>query len=469
VDGDDGGDQNDLMSESLSAHRVSLASAGVPLAQVIATEELLHRSARTPDLAAENRVLLALAETMARAPHEVLKRLVDEACALCHADSAGISLLDNDVPPGEAPRFVWKATSGGLGPFEGNAMPRNFSPCGTVLDCNETLLMSHPVRHFRYIEELPMPVCEVLLVPFFRNGVSIGTVWVAAHSDDRKFDAEDARLIRSLSQFAAAAIQVLDAAEAEARRHRLAHELAQDELASMTLTKIQLENADRERTQFLATLAHEMRNGLCPMANAVRILARSKEPQAQMSAREILQRQLAQLNRLVEDLLDTSRISSGKLHLKLTELDLTSLVRNVAEANRIRIEQSGQHLSLEMPAGPLRVRGDEVRLSQVLTNLVTNAAKYGAAGGTVTVSLRAEGTNAVIRVRDTGVGIEAAMLSKVFDLFVQLDHTLGKSQGGLGIGLALVKRLVSMHGGSVAAHSEGLGKGSEFCVSLPLL
>ena len=457
------------MTQSPVSQRSSAPGAGHSLAQVIVTEELRNRPSRPPNLAAENRVLLALAERMSRDPKDVLQRLVDEARLLCRADSAGISVLESDSSAGVPPRFRWKATSGGLRPFVGNVMPREFSPCGTVLDRNETLLMQYPVRHFPYIEALPIPVCEVLLVPFFRGNVAIGTVWIATHSEDIQFDAEDARIVRSLSQFASAAVQVLEAQEAEARRHRLAEERTQDEIASMTLTNLRLEETDRERAAFLATLAHEMRNGLGPMSNAIGILKKSKEPQQQSTAREMLERQVGQMNHLVEDLLDTSRVSSGKMRLTLVELDLVPIVRHALDTTRARIEQSGQRLVADIPNEALRVEGDEVRLSQVLANLLTNAAKYGAVGGTVMVSLKREGPHAVIRVADSGVGLEPAMLSKVFDLFVQVDSTLTKSQGGLGIGLALVRRLVAMHGGSVSARSEGLGRGSEFSVSLPLL
>jgi signal transduction histidine kinase len=433
----------------------------IPLAQVITTEELARRPSRPPDLAAENSVLLGLAETMASAPHEVLQRLVDEARTLCRADSAGISLLEPPLPGSTDVHFRWKATSGGLGPFAGNTMPRDFSPCGTVLDYDRALLMSDPVRHFQYIERLPIPVREVLLVPFYRQGKAIGTVWVAAHSAERHFDREDERIVVSLSRFAAAAVQALENSEMKALGHQAARALAEGELARLAA-------AERERAEFLAALTHELRNMLAPMSNAVRIIEVSDDRTPRNRAREMLDRQIRLMNRLIADLLDTSRISAGKLTLDFADVDLTDIARNAAEASRSRIEESDQRFIIEIPDRKLQVRGDDMRLAQILGNLLLNAAKYGVAGGSVTLSVTQEGDHAVIRVRDTGIGIEPAMLSRVFDLFVQVDRSMKGSEGGLGIGLALVKRLTKLHGGYVEARSEGLGKGSEFAVYLPI-
>lgn len=428
----------------------------VALAEVITTDQLALRPSRAPDYAAENRVLLQLAETMTRAPEAVLQQLVDAARELCRAGSAGVSLLE----PAESPaRFRWKATSGGLGPFVGNTMPRAFSPCGTVLDENRLLLMSDPVRHFRYIEGLPVPVREALLVPFHRDGVAIGTVWVASHTAERQFDAEDARLVQSLSRFAAGATGALASARAA----------AEHELAGVTEMHRRLQEVDRERADFLATLTHELRNVLAPMSNAVHIVKLSPDRATRTQAREMIERQISLLNRHVDDLLDTSRLTSGKLRLEVQDLDLVTVVRVAGEAARARIEERGQRFDVECCVEPLPVRGDEVRLTQVFSNLLNNAAKYGVRGGQVRLSVQREGSEALVRVVDDGIGIEAAMLPQIFDLFVQVDRSLLKAEGGLGIGLTLVKQLTEMHGGRVSATSEGPGKGSEFRVLLPLV
>lgn len=372
---------------------------------------------------------------MAQSPDQVLQLLVDEARVLCNAGSAGISLLDDVCPAGEAPCFRWLATSGAFAPLAGNTMPRNFSPCGSVLDVGHTLLMSDPVRHFEYINVLPVPVREVLLVPFYRNEVAIGTVWIASH-DEHKFDKEDARLVKSLSQFASAALQ--------------------------------MNEANQDKGEFLVTLTHELRNVLAPMSNAVTIIKQSDEFAVRVKAREMLERQIQQLTRLIEDLLDTARIARGKLHLELAVIDFAKVVRNASEAAHDRVERSGQQLQVSVPDAPVWVRGDETRLAQVLGNLLTNAAKYGRPDGEVKVTLTADADEAKVSVRDFGVGISATMLPKIFNLFVQVDDSVAKSQGGLGIGLSVVHRLVAMHGGHVEARSEGADRGSEFIVTLPL-
>jgi signal transduction histidine kinase len=407
------------------------------LQSVSATDELKRRPVRTADFEAENRVLMSLAETMAQSPAGVLQKLVDSARDLCQADSAGISLLDVDEDGRSC--FRWKAVSGGFSSFLGTTLPRDFSPCGAVLDANQTLLMSEPVRYFEYIANLPLPVHEVLLVPFYRGEKPVGTVWVVAHTRNRHFDGEDERIVRSLSQFAADATLALEQAE------------------------------NRDSGEFLAILAHEIRNVMAPMSGALRIVKVSDDRLVRERAREMMERQLAHLSRLVEDLTDSARISSGKLSLDFQVTDLCDIVRNALEATRGRIEASRQNVDLTMPDTVIPIRGDVTRLTQVLGNLLTNAAKYGVAGGRVVVSVIRDDADVVVKVADSGIGIDPAMLPRIFDLFVQVDSSTQHSQGGLGIGLALVKRLVEMHGGTVAAHSAGIGQGSEFAVRLPIL
>ncbi len=393
----------------------------IPLAQVITTEELARRPSRPPDLAAENSVLLALAETMASAPTRCssgssMKR------ALCVERIPPASACSNRPSRQHRCSLPLEGDLGWARPFAGNTMPLDFSPCGTVLDYDRALLMSDPVRHFQYIERLPIPVREVLLVPFYRQGKAIGTVWVAAHSIERRFDREDERIVGSLSRFAGAAVQALENSEMKALGHQAARALAEGELARLAA-------AERERAEFLAALTHELRNMLAPMSNAVRIIEVSDDRTPRNRAREMLDRQIRLMNRLIADLLDTSRISAGKLTLDFADVDLTDVARNAAEASRSRIEESGQRFIIEIPHRKLQVRGDDMRLAQILGNLLLNAAKYGVAGGSVTLSVTQEDDHAVIRVRDTGIGIEPAMLARVFDLFVQVDRSTERVRG----------------------------------------
>ncbi len=230
-----------------------------------------------------------------------------------------------------------------------------------------------------------------------------------------------------------------------------------------------LKEAGRRKTEFLAMLAHELRNPLTPIRCAVEIL---KKPDASVShvhqARDIIDRQLMKLTRLVDDLLDVSRITYGKVSVRRELLDLSSIVAQAVEASRPLIEARRHELAVTLPAKPIGVEGDPLRLAQVFSNLLDNAAKYTDEGGKITLSVATEGSEAVIRVKDDGVGIAPTLLPYVFDLFAQAERSLDRTQGGLGIGLTLVKQLLEMHGGRVEAHSRGTGQGSEFVVRLPL-
>ncbi len=231
-----------------------------------------------------------------------------------------------------------------------------------------------------------------------------------------------------------------------------------------------LSEADHRKDEFLATLAHELRNPLAPIRNGLEIL-RLAGPggRAIEQARSMMDRQLTQMVRLVDDLLDVSRITRNKLELRKQRLELSTVLHNAVETSRPVIDGSGHQLSVNLPSAPIIVDGDNTRLGQVFANLLNNAAKYSDRGGYIQLTALLDVGEVVVSVRDTGVGIPADMLPKIFDMFTQVDRSLEKSQGGLGIGLTLVKRLVEMHGGRVEARSEGQGKGSEFIVHLPLL
>jgi len=230
-----------------------------------------------------------------------------------------------------------------------------------------------------------------------------------------------------------------------------------------------LKDADRRKDEFLATLAHELRNPLAPIRNCLHILGMTTDPKEAENARLMMERQLSQMVGLIDDLLDLARISQGKIALRKERVDLGRLVGDAVGSLRPAIEQSGHALLLALPAAPLHVEADVTRLSQVFDNLLTNAAKYTERGGTITVTVAAEGTTGVVTVKDTGIGIPAAMLPQIFDMFTQVDRATDRSQGGLGIGLWLVRRLVDLHGGTVEARSEGAGRGSAFTVRLPLV
>jgi PAS domain S-box-containing protein len=231
-----------------------------------------------------------------------------------------------------------------------------------------------------------------------------------------------------------------------------------------------LAEADRQKNEFLAMLAHELRNPLAPMRNALHLM---RLPGAEVTmvaqARDMMERQMHHLVRLVDDLLDVSRIIRGNIELRKEPVDLAVAVSRAVETAQPVVEAQGHHLAVSLAEQPVWVEGDLIRLSQVIANLLTNAAKYTDKAGRITVKLEREDGEAVVRVRDTGVGIPPDLQPRIFDLFVQGDRTLARSQGGLGIGLTLVKRLVEMHAGTIAVASAGVGQGSEFTVRLPAL
>lgn len=230
-----------------------------------------------------------------------------------------------------------------------------------------------------------------------------------------------------------------------------------------------LREADRRKDEFLATLAHELRNPLAPVRTGLQVIRRSAaDPAVVEKTAAMMERQLGHMVVLIDDLLDVSRITRGKLTLRREPVDLAAVVGLAVEAAAPLIEQAGHALSVALPDHPLTLDGDPNRLAQVVGNLLTNSAKYTPPGGRITLSAAVVGADVVVAVTDTGIGIPPAALGRVFDLFSQVDRTLEKTTGGLGIGLALVKGLVEMHGGTVAAHSDGEGKGSTFTVRLPV-
>ncbi|HET6827485.1 MAG TPA: PAS domain-containing sensor histidine kinase, partial [Ramlibacter sp.] len=228
--------------------------------------------------------------------------------------------------------------------------------------------------------------------------------------------------------------------------------------------------ADRRKDEFIATLAHELRNPLAPIRTGLEILRRVGElPPAAGRARDAMQRQLSHMVRLVDDLLDVSRISRHKLELRPEPLELHSVLEHAMEASQPTIEAAGHTIRLQLPEQRLRVQGDLTRLAQVVSNLLSNAAKYTPPGGTITVDLKEQDGQAVISVQDNGMGMPPEVLPQLFTLFVQAGRERAPGAGGLGIGLWLVKRLVELHHGSIEARSEGPGRGSTFTVRLPLL
>jgi signal transduction histidine kinase len=244
----------------------------------------------------------------------------------------------------------------------------------------------------------------------------------------------------------------------------------QSEIRERMRAEAALKEADRQKNEFLAMLAHELRNPLAPIKSAAQLLRMEPLHASQLQlSREVIDRQLTQLTRLVDDLLDVSRITRGKINLTREPLEVADLIARAVETVAPLLHERAHELSTEIPAERLLVNGDCVRLTQVIANILGNAAKYTEPGGQIRVVVRGLGGELQIRILDSGAGIAPELLPKVFDLFTQFDANAGGAQAGLGIGLAIARRLASMHGGSISAHSEGPGCGSEFVIRLPLM
>jgi signal transduction histidine kinase/DNA-binding response OmpR family regulator len=286
-------------------------------------------------------------------------------------------------------------------------------------------------------------VRSALAIPLQVRGRVLGALVLAFGDSERTSDTADLALAEDLAGRAAAALE-------NARLYR------------------DIQDQDHRKTEFLAMLAHELRNPLAPIRNAVHILRNATGADAGRKwANDVIDRQVAQMARLVDDLLDVSRITRGKVALKTELIDAATAVGAAVETSRPLIDERRHELAVALPPQPVWVAADPARLAQVLGNILNNAAKYTKEGGRIAFTVEREGDAAVFRIRDSGVGIAPEMLPRVFDLFTQIDCSLDRSDGGLGIGLTLVHRLVEMHGGTVQAFSDGPGRGSEFVVRLP--
>ena len=298
-------------------------------------------------------------------------------------------------------------------------------------------------EHLRVLRSLRMS--SYIGVPLRLRDRTVGVLSLVMSESGRRYRPEDLALAEELARRAAIAIE-------NARLYA------------------ELKEADRLKDEFLAMLAHELRNPLAPIRNALYILKQPQlDPASAAQARETAERQVQHMAVLLDDLLDVSRVSRGRIVLNEEPVDIVALAKRTVEAVRPFVERREHRMTVSFPARPLRVLGDPHRLEQILTNLLNNAAKYTDPGGTIWLTVHHENQHALLRVRDTGIGIAPEMLPRVFDLFVQAERRLERAQGGVGIGLTLVRKLAELHGGTVEAHSAGLACGSEFVVRLPAL
>ena len=284
---------------------------------------------------------------------------------------------------------------------------------------------------------------SAIRVPLVARGASIGVLTLVHAESGRRYRESDIDLAKDLARRAAAAVD-------NARLYE------------------QLRAEDRRKDEFLATLAHELRNPLAPIRTGLALLRMSRDEDALEKTRQIMERQLGHMVRLVDDLLDLSRVTRGRVQLERERVDLWSIVGAALETSRPALDAAGLQLVVRLPPEPVVLDADRTRLAQVLSNLLNNAAKFTETGGSVEIDAIQEGASVLVRVTDTGVGIPRDMLGHVFEMFAQVGGSVARSQGGLGIGLTLVKRLVELHGGQVWAESDGPGEGSSFVLRLPV-
>jgi signal transduction histidine kinase len=368
------------------------AARAATLDDVVTTEQLQQRPTRPANYQAENRALVELVRTLAGAPATVFQKLVDLALQLTGADSAGISVFEME---GENRIFRWRATAGAFARFTGGTMPRDSSPCGVVLDRNATQLMADPVRQWPYMAGLQPGIAEVLLVPFYEGATPVGTVWVVAHSEAKRFDAEDVRVVSSLAQFASAAVQSAGQREA-------------------------LETANRSKDQFLAVLSHELRTPLTP----VLMTAQAMQDDESLSAAvrdhaRMIGRNIEIETALIDDLLDVSRAATGKVELHTQLFNLHDLLRECAAMVRPAPGRPAVRVEPQLEARRPIVSGDPTRLRQVFCNLLSNAVKFTPDGGQITIRTTDAEQRIRIDVADNGVGIEPAALARIFEPFQQ--------------------------------------------------
>ena len=300
--------------------------------------------------------------------------------------------------------------------------------------------VAHDEQHLELLRQLELR--SYLCVPLMAKERILGVVTFVYSQSGRRYQEHDLAMAEDFSRRAAIALENVQLYQ-------------------------KLRAADRHKDEFLAMLAHELRNPLAPIRSGLEILALDADQHRETI--ELMQEQVSHVTRLVDDLLDVSRIMRGKVELRREPVELSVLVQRSVQAVQSLIDSHDQQLTVSLPDQPVWLQADPVRMVQVLVNLLTNAAKYTDAGGRIELAAERRGERAVIDVRDTGVGIEPELLQHVFDLFTQSARSLDRAQGGLGIGLTLVQRLVEMHGGKVIARSEGAGRGSTFSVRLPLI
>ncbi len=437
------------------------------LEEILITVQLEQRRPRPPDYAAENRALVALAESMAQNPQQLLQQLTYLAVELCKAGSAGISLIRGDA---DGEFFEWVALSGVYAPYVMRRTPRHFSPCGITLDRNAPQLFRSPSRLYTYFNEADTPIVEGLVVPFYLNGQAIGTIWIVGHTSEQQFDAEDVRLMMSLAKFTAAAIQITQSLDAStAANSKLLEKINEREEAEAALRKSKaalhelnatLEQRVQERTddlqrsnleldQFAYVASHDLKAPLRAIYQLSSWIAEDAGHLLPATSKEYLaklQSRVHRLEALLNDLLAYSR--AGRHQHPPGEVDTAELVQNAV---------SILHLP---PNFTMRIEGvmptlitERTPLETVFRNLIDNAIKHHhrPEEGCVEISAQDRGEFVIFSVKDNGPGIDALFYQRIFEMFQTLRPR--DQVEGSGMGLTVVKKIVESRGGTIQVKS----------------
>jgi signal transduction histidine kinase len=449
-------------SETAALRAAQQPDAGaVPLRSILLTEELNRRPARPPQYEAEHRALMLLIQALADSPQTILEALAEKVLEVIQADSAGLSLLSED---GE--RFEWAAIAGMWKPHLREGTPRNFGPCGDVLDCERPLLFTHWERRCPYLKDATPLAEEGLLVPFYVRGKAVGTIWAIAHNANRKFDSEDLRLLESLGRFASAAYQAVQTLSVFQQR-QAALSLLEDHVQQekqLRDANAQLARANEDLSHFAFAASHDLQEPLRMISIYSQLLVRGYKGQVDDEAStcmRVITDSTSRMQQLLTDLLAYTRLIGDPQRPALLTVDLNTAVHKALENCRAAIEECQATITSDpLPS----VQGYEPHFVELFQNLIGNALKYrGEQPLRVHISAAPEHGHWRLGVADNGIGIEPEFHQKIFGVFKRLH---GKAIPGTGIGLAICQRIVQRYGGRIWVESEK-NQGATFYFILP--
>ncbi|WP_322028703.1 ATP-binding protein [Paraburkholderia sp. J76] len=416
-----------------------------PKSRSPAIADLDARPSRAPDHESENQALLALVTAQLDSREVLLQRIADFAMRLCGAQSAGISLLERE---GEERYFRWHSVAGKFANLCGTRTHWNDCPCAVVLQAGKPLLFTALGADFPVLAPVCADVQEALVLPIVSKGRPLGAIWVVSLEEQSRFTREDRRVLSEFASVAGSALNLVDARD---------HSRMETQRYS----------------EVIAVLAHEFRNPLAPLENAfqaLQVVSENRAPQREYFA--VAQRQIAQLKRLMDELQDASRLDHNKLSVEPTDASLNEILSDALASIRERAEARRHTLHVHPLAGDLRLFADPARLTQIIVNLLSNAVRYTPDGGEIVLTVEQKGAGEArcveISIRDNGIGIDPAVLSRIFEPFSQFAGKSARLEGGLGIGLAIAQRLAQLHGGEIVVTSEGAGRGTLARLSIPV-